>query len=1434
MELTVTVVDPTGMSPPADVEVTAAPRATLGAVLPALLGSVHRVEGGLSCGAQALDPSSVLGEPPLLDGAILTVGPPVRPQPRPLLELHVQAGPDCGGVYPLGPGEHGIGRVAEARVRVADPDVSRLHAVLRVGLDDAASTTVHDLGSTNGTTIDGTPVDRSGVVALPGQVVRIGDSCVALVVPEKVPVSCRPDGEGHLELNRPPRQVVVPTPTRVSLPTEPRPRERTRFPAIALAVPLLAGAVLALVTRSPTYLVFVLLSPLMVLGTYLSDRAGGRRARGAARSEHASALARGQETVRRTLAAESSARHSAHPDAATLLLSATGPRPRLWERRPEDNDYLEVRLGLGAFPAAVEVHTPGSAETTESTEHPQLIDVPVTVSFARAGVVGLAGARHEVIGLARAITAQLAGWHSPRHLGLVVLCGASDEDWSWVRWLPHVEPIRGEGPTTLVGRTPDQVRVRVAELIALLDSRVGDASFGGPWTGRSVVAVLDGAGALRRQPGVVRLLTEGPAIGIVVLCLENNLVSLPAECRATVEVSRMPAPRLRVRTEHATTYDGVVPDAVDERWANNFARALAPLRDATPDDRAADLPTRARLLDLLPVDATSPNALETAWRATPRGTTVPLGVAVDGDPLVVDLATDGPHVLVAGTTGSGKSELLQTLVAGLAVANRPDEMSFVLIDYKGGSAFADCARLPHTVGVVTDLDGHLTERALQSLGAELRRRERILLAAGCTDLDDYLRTAAPGSPPLPRLVLVVDEFASLVDELPDFVGGLVGVAQRGRSLGVHLVLATQRPGGVVSADIRANTGLRIALRMTDAAESRDVVDVRDAADIGRFTPGRAVLRTGAGGVRHVQTARVGGQAYLVVTAPVARRVSWETVGELRATAIADAPAGCTDLARIVVAATEAARRLGAPAAASPWQPPLPSVVTSDDLDGIAGAVAFGLRDLPREQRRATVTLGLDGGDHLVVAGGARSGRSTLLRTVAGTLAERFDVFDAHLYAIDAGGGALSALVALPHCGAVVARDETARGDRLLALLVEDLERRQQQLAQNGLSSHDEQRRTAEPEDRMPWVVLLVDGWEGLQHAYEEVDHGRPLEALARIVREGATAGFRVVITGGRSLLTSRIGGAVHDRLVLRLPDPTDYGLAGISLRQVPADLPAGRALLPDGSEVQVALLPGDPTGAGQVHAIGQIAALACSRPASSLPNSRPGPLRVDALPTRIGFEDVEAEAKAHATDSGWTLLGVGGDRLHPVGVDLPTDGPAFVVAGPPGSGRSTALATMGRWLRQQGRPTVVVSHRRSPLRALLGTPGVLACLGPGDDVALRDLLLAEPALTVLADDAETLHDTPIEQPLLSLLHHDADVGPSLVLAGSVGEMAGCFRGLTVEARRGRTGLLLGQLSPGDGDLLGVRLPRRAAGPTGSGLLVVQGQITPVQIAHTVI
>jgi S-DNA-T family DNA segregation ATPase FtsK/SpoIIIE len=673
-------------------------------------------------------------------------------------------------------------------------------------------------------------------------------------------------------------------------------------------------------------------------------------------------------------------------------------------------------------------------------------------------VLGIAGPLPTVRGLTRWLVGQAAVLHSPRDLSIVLLCdrlalddahdltgagpGGVRRDngtdptsavWDWLRWLPHTAPTRGEDCASTVGTTADSVTARIAELNALIAVRhaaAADRAQLAPARPADVLVVLDGARALRALPGVAAVLQDGPAVGIHVLCLDEQEGLLPEECRAVVTCEG--GARLTLRRDGEAQWEDVRGDVVSPRWAEQVARGLAPLRDAGSEQTHGQIPSTSRLLDVLGLDR--PTAASVRSRMG-RTTQAVLGVDAHG-PFTVDLRADGPHVLIAGTTGSGKSELLQTLVASLAVANRPDALTFVLVDYKGGAAFKDCARLPHVVGMVTDLDGHLVERALASLSAELTTREQLLGAAGAKDIEDLWVTGAA----LPRLVIVIDEFAALVEELPEFVRGLVGIAQRGRSLGVHLVLATQRPGGVVSPEIRANTNLRIALRVTDASESLDVIDAPDAAALSRSTPGRGYARTCHASLTGFQSARIGGRT------PGVKQDTWTAPPALTAVALPASHLGQplpptspdelepeaeqTDLHALVLAIQEACA--DDPPARSPWLEALPPVVTlaearraSPELVGLP-AVVFGLEDLPGEQRKRAAVLDLESGGHLVVAGSARSGRSTFLRTLGTSLAATVLPADAHVYAIDCGNGSLLPLSELPHVGAVVLRSQLER------------------------------------------------------------------------------------------------------------------------------------------------------------------------------------------------------------------------------------------------------------------------------------------------------------------------------------------------------------------------------------------------------------------------
>ncbi|MEU7691297.1 FtsK/SpoIIIE domain-containing protein [Microbispora hainanensis] len=1479
----------------------------------------------------------------------------VTEEPGGPAELRVVGGPGAGVVHRIGLGAHTIGSDPACAISVPDPRMPPVALVVRLAPGTA---TVEPAVSGGGPVarLEGEPLTEA-VAWPPGGMLACGGSVFALgpVVPPDAHLDALPDG--GLAYNRPPRLQRPERQRRFTVPAEPKRGEGMRLQLLAALLPAVLGVVMAVVTRTWYYLLIAFMTPLIMIGQWVSDRRHGRKKHRRAVKAYRERMAAFEEEVARAVRQDEEARRGGAPDPAEVLLTATGPRRRLWERRVHDRDALRLRVGLADLPADLEFEPEsGTPQDAPRREPPTCHDVPVALVMRRLGVAGLTGPRDVALGCARWLVGQAAALHSPRDLAIVVLSANADgaAQWGWVRWLPHCAPdaaARGGALSSdcaaLVGADPEAAARRVAELAALVTERLDAENGSGPGLPRGVrlsggpagwddlgrgggnrpaepafatyderpfdvLVVLDGAQVLRGLPGMPQVLRQGPRAGVYTIAIDDDERLLPEECATVVSCDREGGVRLHGGGLDPIT--GIRADLVSPSWAERLARALAPLRDVSRDDPSAALPDAVRLLDLLEVSL-DPAALAERQGRTTRAL---IGVGPDG-PFEVDLSRDGPHALVAGTTGAGKSELLQTLICSLAVANRPDEMTFVLIDYKGGAAFKECVRLPHTVGMVSDLDGHLTQRALSSLAAEIRRRERLLLDAGAKDIEDYQRArgatwvlgaggvrrargggifAAPvpeaaGSrkdlPPLPRLVLIIDEFAALVTELPDFVEGLVDIARRGRSLGIHLILATQRPGGVVTADIQANTSLRIALRVTDAAESTDVIDVPDAAHISRTTPGRCYVRAGSGAPVAVQTARIGGRTPHPRGAGAADAgddlrvldLPWQALGHpLPAPPAAQAASG-TDLALLVDALRDAGREL--PRQPSPWLPPLPDQVVLDvgpagSSGGLLAGAApyrpgaeevpplpFGMTDLPWEQGRRPLTLDMRHGGHLLIAGGARSGRSSALRTIAGSIAAGASPEDVHVHAVDCGSGALLPLVALPHCGAVVTRDQLDRVERLLTRLRAEVGRRQQLLAEAGYASLAEARSAAKSRaarDRsgvgaLPWLVLLVDRWEGYVAAFENYDYGRLVDAMLQLLREGPAVGLRAVVTSDRSGLLGQISTVFDDRLVLRLADPADYGLAGLPVRDLPSAMPPGRALAVGEHglvESQIALLCDDPSGPAQVAVVQELARTAAARfggsdtPAKWAWPSEP-PLRVDALPMRItASQALDLEPAYEPPSALWALLGAGGDALVPMGVDLQGQGPAAVIAGPPRSGRSSALVTAARSLLGRGTPVLVVTPRRSPLRDLAGTPGVLAVLdgnarsvtgGGADDFgglpgALDPLALVagHERYVVAVDDAELISpDSPLGLALDEMLRTGRDGEHGLLIAGATGDLATAYRGFAAEARKGRTGLLLNVQSPADGDLFAVRLPRGAVGgPPGRGLLVVSGVATPIQAA----
>ena len=864
-------------------------------------------------------------------------------KPRGTAELVVLGGLDSGRRIPLGSGTHRIGRSAE--VSLDDPALSSEHLVLTIAEDGSA--TVADAGSRNGTLVEGVSLAEGEERELrTGEIVQAGRTLLGVTAPDGGPPDHGARASERARFNRPPRvqrpleETVRPF---AAPPTDP---QRSRLPLGASLIPLALGVTLYLWTKLPTMLLFSLLSPVMAVSTYIEDRRSGRKGFERARRSYREQLVSLADELGAERREEAARRRAAFPAAVELIRRARRLESNLWDRRLDDPDFLELRVGSAEQPSLLHVRLePGGSEELRrevdelAAWYASVPAVPVTVKAAELGVVGLCGPRERVESLARWLVAQAAALHSPRDLAIsAVLDPRHADGWDWLKWLPHVSPA-GEGR---LATDADGVRSVLDEIARLVSGRRLEAeSAFGPASRRErphVLLVLDETIAPERAL-VAEVLAGAGEHGVSVLWLGRERRHLPGETGAIVELAPESARLTLVDARAGVETADVTADGLSPERARELALALAPVEDDEAGVGGGAVPSSVDLLELLGEGEIDAGRVAARWRTRSGGLGAIVGMAANG-PFSIDLRADGPHGLVAGMTGAGKSELLQTLIASLAISHPPDRLAFLLVDYKGGAAFKDCVDLPHTVGLVTDLDAHLTQRALASLNAELQRRERVLRDAGAKDLAD-LEARDPASAP-PSLLIAIDEFATLAREVPDFVEGIVDVAQRGRSLGVHLLLATQRPGGVVSENIRANTNLRIALRVNEPAESTDVIGVPDAARISRARPGRIYARTGHGELTEVQAGYAGRPVDEAAGSGPAILVEPFTLGETHAERRSDeAEAGRTELTLIVAATAEAARReADRPAGVSVARP------------ASGGARPRGHRVWPRHDRRA--------------------------------------------------------------------------------------------------------------------------------------------------------------------------------------------------------------------------------------------------------------------------------------------------------------------------------------------------------------------------------------------------------------------------------------------------------------------------------------------------
>jgi len=1001
---------------------------------------------------------------------------------------------------------------------------------------------------------------------------------------------------------------------------------------------------------------------------------------------------------------------------------------RLWERRPGDADFMQFRVGVGTVPSGVQIKTPDPDldnplldRAFSLADDYRLLDAaPVVISLAADIAVGVYGKRTRMLPAVRAMICHLAMTHAPQELHIHLLAPqASYDDWQWLEWLPHTSVTHQGGIGDLLAFDGDQIRNLLGNLSQIIDERKAHKDVARL---PHLLVVMDGPHLAESEPIYNTLLREGDVIGASALCLVSRFEYVPQDCRGVIAIADEDGFEYIRSGESRLQIPGEQIDQLSAQDSEHIARALAAvvMRESGSSGR---IPRRVDFLDLYGVRYVHElkERIRARWAREIQRGILPHPVPIGRESLAVatslhlDEDHHGPHGVLAGTTGSGKSELLQTLVCSLALEHDPRLINLLLIDFKGGSSFNVFEGLPHVVGAITNLDGGLIARALEALRAEIHWRQQFLERMNVRDITQYYRYYIKSTAnleqsdytPLPHLFILVDEFAQLARELPDFMRELVRIAQVGRSLGLHLILGTQSPMDVITDEMNANLQFRICLRVQNIEASRAMLRRPDAAYLPAGWAGRGYFQVGERGLfKQFQTAFVGADYQPPLEDDSAEEMVLEIItdhGEainLLPEIHTSYPAGVVPpeiisepytVAKAIVETIQDFSEVAGITPAPPiLLPPLPDQITLKvpfssistkgwdgrnwehpgyDAQGNSiqvGSAPVGMVDdiYSRTQHPLWVhlnTVGDEGSGHLIVVGSPGTGKTTVIRTLALAQAMLHSPDHLHLYFLSFTGTGLNELGKLPHAEQVVYGSESERVRRLFGRLIQTLDARQADVTSG----------------KMPIIILCLDQYEQFRDSYRDQHHAD----FERLLNEGRAVGIYVVITlSNIAAMPDRLRSLVQQRIALQLAESGDYTLAVGRIRtQFETYLPGGRGYIYSNPPLvcQVSLPSMQEYVESPAAASDDLKQLVSDMKQSyrALTGRRQSPAHIEELPRRIPLEKLPPVDPTPAPHIITPLGRYDDDSLSLFTLDWWESGGHFIVTGSPGSGKTNLLRT---------------------------------------------------------------------------------------------------------------------------------------------------------------
>lgn len=1244
-------------------------------------------------------------------------------------------------------------------------------------------------------------------------------------------------------------------------------------------------------------IVTVLASAIMML----SQRGKAARSRREARDIYLEYLETQRDRMRSAEARQLSDAHRIHPDPGELLSIALSP-DRLWERRRGDSDFLTIRLGVGTVPArTIKVKTDENVRTRSDPFMASEVELvrsrfgstpgmPMLIDLDSVGAVSVVGSRSFVTRVARLIAAQAAVFHSPEdlHLALVVDDGRRAE-WNWFSWLPQLASQTIPGPFG-----PGRVIVpSIARLRSVLGPELDARSPSAAETRRAlltntevhnsrILVLVDqyGQSAATLTPSDPQIKLSQVATTVVYLLDDRR--AEPGAITMRISEGATPAEFIVESYPRPDAAPQVITGELDDLDPGStaaLARVLSPLR-LSPDSHEHDAAQEAmNFAELLGVPDYNNIDFSQAW--APRGETgflrVGIGTDDSGEPVTLDLKEAaqygmGPHGLCVGATGSGKSEMLRTLVLGLLISHDPEDLAMVLVDYKGGATFAPFDGAPQVSGIITNLsdDASLIERVYASLSGEVQRRQQVLRDAGnIADITTYraLRAERPelGLAPFPHLLVIIDEFGELLTARPDFIELFLSIGRIGRSIGVHLMLSSQRIEGGKLRGLDTYLSYRIGLRTLSESESRTILETTDAFHLPPI-PGYGYLKVDTTTYTRFRSGFVSGPlpedpdleqkleappvvlpvpSYLVTRAeagddaPAATRVSTKTTGPTVLSTVMDQ--------------LRQQQRVTQPI----WLPPLPEATTLDAIAGKPHPTSSGLRihssaslrfpvgivDDPARQWQDTWELDLLAtGGHFQITGGPGSGKTTLLRTITASLALTHSPSLVSVYVLDLLGSSLLSLRDLVNVGGVAVRSDSEVVRRTLEEIRGLLNQRELLFHQHRVDSLTVLREILNDSSiNLAEIVLLIDGYGQLAEEFDDL-----AEIVFDLLRRGAAHGIHVVATATRwNEIRMAQQSFFGNKIELRLADPTESAHGRNLAETLPSDRP-GRALLAGGLFAHVALpridgvASDDDATDGLRHLAETVSAGVAER----------------AVAVRLLPSDLPPDGVKTPRGRAMVALGLDESDLSTTVLDMDGTDRHLIIFGDSGTGRTTMLRRVIAELVRTHSPKELVFAVFDPRRSLtdavpeggyLGGTATSAVLAQKLVAAIVPELEARvprsvdasvkvappvPHIVVLIDDYDALGSgaAPFKA-LLPFIPMGNEVGLSVVLTR---RMTGAGRSMYdqfINSIRdsGATGFMFSG-DRAEGMLLGNQRPR--ALPIGRAMLLRSGQpVRTVQIVN---